>query len=128
VLRDQPQSVSLHRTLARAYVAQGNNALAEESLRNAADFAPNDNNVDDNGHGTNVSGIVHSVAPSAQIVALDVFNGEPSLNPRYFDLPNVFMLPHIGSSTIETRRRMAAALIEQLRTWIGGGTPSSRLV
>jgi lactate dehydrogenase-like 2-hydroxyacid dehydrogenase len=59
---------------------------------------------------------------------LDVFNGEPSLNPRYFDLPNVFMLPHIGSSTIETRRRMAAALIEQLRTWIGGGTPSSRLV
>jgi lactate dehydrogenase-like 2-hydroxyacid dehydrogenase len=59
---------------------------------------------------------------------LDVFNGEPSLDPRYFDLPNVFMLPHIGSSTIETRRRMAAALIEQLRTWIGGGTPSSRLV
>jgi glyoxylate reductase len=59
---------------------------------------------------------------------LDVFNGEPSLDPHYFDLPNVFMLPHIGSSTIETRRRMAAALIEQLRTWIGGGTPSSRLV
>ncbi len=59
---------------------------------------------------------------------LDVFNGEPSLDPRYFDLPNAFMLPHIGSSTIETRRRMAAALIEQLRTWIGGGTPSSRLV
>jgi lactate dehydrogenase-like 2-hydroxyacid dehydrogenase len=59
---------------------------------------------------------------------LDVFNGEPNLDPRYFDLPNVFMLPHIGSSTIETRRRMAAALIEQLRTWITGGTPSSRLV
>jgi lactate dehydrogenase-like 2-hydroxyacid dehydrogenase len=38
------------------------------------------------------------------------------------------MLPHIGSSTIETRRRMAAALIEQLRTWIAGGTPSSQLV
>jgi glyoxylate reductase len=59
---------------------------------------------------------------------LDVFNGEPDLDPRYFDLPNVFMLPHIGSSTIETRRRMAAALIDQLRTWIAGGTPSSRLV
>jgi lactate dehydrogenase-like 2-hydroxyacid dehydrogenase len=59
---------------------------------------------------------------------LDVFNGEPNLDPRYFDLPNVFMLPHIGSSTIETRRRMAAALIDQLRTWIAGGTPSSRLV
>ena len=41
----------------------------------AADFAPEDNNVDDNGHGTNVSGIVLSVAPSAKIVALDVFRG-----------------------------------------------------
>ncbi|HEY4185440.1 MAG TPA: S8 family serine peptidase [Polyangia bacterium] len=41
----------------------------------AADIAPNDNNVDDNGHGTNVSGIVHAVAPSAKLIALDVFNG-----------------------------------------------------
>ena len=59
---------------------------------------------------------------------LDVFAGEPNLDPRYFDLPNVFMLPHIGSSTIETRRRMAAALIDQLRTWLAGGKPSNRLV
>jgi hypothetical protein len=41
----------------------------------AADIAAQDNSVDDNGHGTNVSGIVHSVAPSAQIAALDVFTG-----------------------------------------------------
>jgi len=41
----------------------------------AQDFAPSDNNVDDNGHGTNVSGIVLSVAPAAKIIALDVFNG-----------------------------------------------------
>lgn len=42
VLRDQPQSVSLQRTLARAYQAQGNTALAEEALRAASDLAPND--------------------------------------------------------------------------------------
>jgi hypothetical protein len=41
----------------------------------AADIAAQDNSLDDNGHGTNVSGIVHSVAPSAQIAALDVFTG-----------------------------------------------------
>jgi subtilisin family serine protease len=41
----------------------------------AADMAPSDNNVDDNGHGTNVSGIVLSVAPAAKIIALDVFTG-----------------------------------------------------
>jgi len=41
----------------------------------AQDFAPSDNSVDDNGHGTNVSGIVLSVAPAAHIIALDVFSG-----------------------------------------------------
>ncbi len=59
---------------------------------------------------------------------LDVFDGEPKIDPRYYDLPNVFMLPHIGSSTIETRRRMAAALIDQVRIWIAGGKPSNQLV
>jgi glyoxylate reductase len=59
---------------------------------------------------------------------LDVFSGEPAVHPGYFDLPNVFMLPHIGSSTIETRRRMAAALIDQLRIWLSGGEVSNRLV
>lgn len=58
---------------------------------------------------------------------LDVFNGEPHLDARYFDLPNVFMLPHIGSSTIETRRRMAQALIDGLVEWLSGGQPSNRL-
>jgi lactate dehydrogenase-like 2-hydroxyacid dehydrogenase len=58
---------------------------------------------------------------------LDVFDGEPKLDARYYDLPNVFMLPHIGSSTIETRRRMASVLIDGLRTWVGGGTPTNRL-
>ena len=42
VLRDQPQSVPLQRTLARAYMAQGNTALAEEALRTASEVAPND--------------------------------------------------------------------------------------
>jgi subtilisin family serine protease len=42
----------------------------------AADFAPEDDAADANGHGTNVSGIVLTVAPAAQIAALDVFNGD----------------------------------------------------
>lgn len=42
----------------------------------AQDFAPNDGSLDDNGHGTNVAGIVVGVAPSTQILALDVFNGD----------------------------------------------------
>jgi len=58
---------------------------------------------------------------------LDVFNNEPKLDPRYFDLPNVFMLPHIGSATIETRRRMAKALIDGIAEWRAGGTPKNRI-
>ena len=61
-------------------------------------------------------------------VGLDVFNHEPKLDPRYFDLPNVFMLPHIGSSTIETRRRMAQGLLHSLRQWLAGEAPPNRLV
>ena len=39
--------------------------------------------------------------------ALDVFTGEPSINPRFLELDNVFMQPHQGSGTIETREAMA---------------------
>jgi subtilisin family serine protease len=41
----------------------------------AADFATDDGSRDDNGHGTNVSAIVLGVAPSAKVLALDVFAG-----------------------------------------------------
>ena len=34
---------------------------------------------------------------------LDVFDNEPNLHPGYLDLENVFMLPHLGSATRETR-------------------------
>jgi lactate dehydrogenase-like 2-hydroxyacid dehydrogenase len=67
---------------------------------------------------------------SGQVFAagLDVFNNEPRIDPRYFDLPNVFMLPHIGSSTIETRRRMAQGLVDSLRQWLAGQAPANRLI
>ena len=51
---------------------------------------------------------------------LDVFAGEPEVDPRYFELPNVFMLPHIGSSTLEARVGMGRILIEALESWQAG--------
>ncbi|MDY7094033.1 MAG: S8 family serine peptidase [Acidobacteriota bacterium] len=39
----------------------------------ARDFAPEDGELDNTGHGTNVAGIVHAVAPGAKIISLDVF-------------------------------------------------------
>ena len=43
---------------------------------------------------------------------LDVFTNEPDLDARYYDLPNAFILPHIGSSTIEAREGMARILLD----------------
>jgi subtilisin family serine protease/chitodextrinase len=42
----------------------------------AQDFAPSDGKLDDNGHGTNVAGIVLGVAPGTKILALDVFRSD----------------------------------------------------
>jgi glyoxylate reductase len=59
---------------------------------------------------------------------LDVFAGEPKVNPRYFDLANVFMLPHIGSSTIETRRAMGQILIAGFEAWRDGQASPNRVL
>jgi tetratricopeptide (TPR) repeat protein len=42
VLRDQPQAVGVHRLLAQGLLANRDTALAEETLRNAAELAPDD--------------------------------------------------------------------------------------
>jgi glyoxylate reductase len=60
-------------------------------------------------------------------VGLDVFAAEPRVDPAYFELPNVFMLPHQGSSTIEARLRMGRILIEALSSWQRGGQPANRV-
>lgn len=45
---------------------------------------------------------------------LDVYEGEPSVHPALLDLPNVVLLPHIGSATLATRRAMANLAVDNL--------------
>ena len=45
---------------------------------------------------------------------LDVYEGEPSVHPGLLDLPNVVLLPHIGSATLATRRAMANLAVDNL--------------
>jgi glyoxylate reductase len=59
---------------------------------------------------------------------LDVFEGEPNINPRYRDLPNTFLLPHIGSATIETRNAMGFKCLDNLDAYFKGNEPPDRLV
>ena len=66
-----------------------------------------------------------SALASGRIAAagLDVFNNEPNIFPGYAALPNVFMLPHIGSSTKEAREAMGAIVVHGL-TAFGMGQPT----
>jgi lactate dehydrogenase-like 2-hydroxyacid dehydrogenase len=58
---------------------------------------------------------------------LDVFEGEPKLNPEYILLKNTFLLPHIGSATIETRAAMGMLALDNVDAVLNG-RPAPTLV
>ena len=45
---------------------------------------------------------------------LDVYEGEPALNPEFLELENVVLSPHIGSASEPTRRAMAMTAAKNL--------------
>ncbi|MBK9521818.1 MAG: D-glycerate dehydrogenase [Rhodocyclaceae bacterium] len=58
---------------------------------------------------------------------LDVFEGEPALNPGFFELDNVTLTPHIGSSSRATRMAMATCAADNLIAALTGHTPPNLL-
>ncbi len=52
--------------------------------------------------------------------ALDVFEGEPMLNPRFLRLDNVLLQPHHASGTIETRKAMGKLVRDNLAAHFAG--------
>lgn len=72
---------------------------------------------------------VIAAARDGRIGALgfDVFRGEPSFDPRYLELPNATLLPHIGSSTVETRAAMGAKVVDNLLAIAEGRPPPDRV-
>jgi lactate dehydrogenase-like 2-hydroxyacid dehydrogenase len=59
---------------------------------------------------------------------LDVFKTEPGGNPEIAALPNVFLLPHIGSATRETRDAMGFRALDNLDAIFAGRAPRDRVV
>lgn len=51
---------------------------------------------------------------------LDVYEGEPKLNPAYIGLKNTFLLPHIGSATIESRTNMGMVALDNIDAVLNG--------
>ncbi|MEL7525971.1 MAG: 2-hydroxyacid dehydrogenase [Pseudomonadota bacterium] len=52
--------------------------------------------------------------------ALDVFEGEPALNPRFLELDNVLLQPHHASGTFETRKAMGKLVRDNLKAHFSG--------
>ncbi len=52
--------------------------------------------------------------------ALDVFEGEPKLNPRFLALDNVLLQPHHASGTVETRKAMGQLVRDNLAAHFAG--------
>ena len=56
---------------------------------------------------------------------VDVFEGEPALNPDFLKLDNVVLTPHIGSATHATRLRMATLAAENITAALTGKIPAN---
>ena len=54
-------------------------------------------------------------------LGLDVYNGEPNIHPEYLTLPNVFVLPHLGSATKKTRTAMANLAVSNIEEFFRTG-------
>ena len=59
---------------------------------------------------------------------LDVYEHEPAINPKLLRLPNVVLLPHMGSATMEARVDMGEKVIVNIRTWMDGHNPPDRVI
>ncbi len=56
-------------------------------------------------------------------VGLDVYADEPTVHPRLLTAPRTVLLPHVGSATRETRRRMVATAITNVQYVLRGEAP-----
>jgi glyoxylate reductase len=59
---------------------------------------------------------------------LDVFERGPDINPRLRELPNVVLLPHMGSATLEGRIEMGEKVIINIKTFADGHRPPDQVV
>ena len=59
---------------------------------------------------------------------LDVYNGEPdNIHPAYRQLDNIFLLPHIGSATLDTRNAMGYRAMDNLIAIFNDKEPGDRV-
>ena len=58
---------------------------------------------------------------------LDVFENEPSVNPRLLNLENAVVIPHLGSATVDTRNAMGNLAVDNVFAAFDGARPPTLL-
>ncbi|MCW8914301.1 MAG: D-glycerate dehydrogenase [Magnetovibrio sp.] len=59
---------------------------------------------------------------------LDVYENEPAINPKFLELENVSLLPHMGSATCEGRIDMGEKVLINIKTFADGHSPPDRVL
>ena len=59
---------------------------------------------------------------------LDVYTHEPAVDPRLLEIPNVVLLPHLGSATVEGRAASGERVITNIRVWADGHRPPDQVL
>ncbi|WP_262693700.1 2-hydroxyacid dehydrogenase [Kordiimonas aquimaris] len=59
---------------------------------------------------------------------LDVFEQEPTINPKLLELENVVLLPHMGSATVEARMAMGEKVLINIRAYVDSHRPPDRVL
>ena len=59
---------------------------------------------------------------------LDVYDSEEVIGSDFKSLKNVFLLPHMGSSTLEGRIEMGEKVIINIKTYLDGHRPPDQIV
>ena len=100
-------SMHLPDTAGDAAMAECGAARHDEARRHRGEYRP--------GHlGGRRALIAALKSGHIRAAGLDVFDGEPDVNPGYRTLENVTLLPHIGSATVETRLAMGYKALDNL--------------
>ena len=60
-------------------------------------------------------------------VGLDVFEEEPKIHPGLLKSDRAFLLPHVGTMTVETQRDMELLVLQNLEQGLSSGTLITRI-
>ena len=60
--------------------------------------------------------------------AIDVFEGEPAINPKLCGIDNLIITPHVASSTFEARDSVGEQALENIQAFLATGSAPNKII